>query len=186
MTEGLAGGPALSRRGLFGAGVRSALEARLEAPAPAPRGPTRLPVAPDTGRLAPIAAAMAEIAAVEEGQSVLTACEAEGPLASAVARRGAAVAVGEALPLAWPDESFDAVLAFFGAADHPRPRELAGELTRVARPAAPIVIAAWATQPWGRYETAYRHFFGFPDFDVHSFRLPELAREYALVFARMP
>jgi hypothetical protein len=184
--------PGLSRRGLFGAGLRNTL-ARLEAAAPRvpaapppPAAPARLPVTPEAGALAPVAQEMVEMAGVEQGQSVLVADEVGGPVAEAVERRGAFMAVVRAVPFDARGESFDAVLAFFGAAEHPQPRELAAELARVARPSAPIVIAAWSTQPWSRYETAYRHFFDFPDFDVHERRLPGLERDYALVFSRKP
>ena len=48
------------------------------------------------------------------------------------------------------------------------------------------MLATWSGQPWARYETAYRHFFGFPDLDVTDHEMPESGMEYSLVFARKP
>ena len=90
------------------------------------------------------------------------------------------------MQLAWPDAAFDAVLAFFSVTSYRDPRSVSTELKRVARPHAPIVLAAWAEQPWARYETAYRHFFGYADLDVTEHELPESGMRYSIVFARKP
>ena len=129
---------------------------------------------------------MVELAGVAEGQRVLTAAAGNHALALAATRRGASVAPSESVLFGCPDGSFDAVLAFFSVTSHPKPRLVAGELKRVARPGAPIVLVAWEEQPWARYETAYRHFFGFPELDVTDHTLEESGMGYAIVFARKP
>ena len=179
----------VSRRGLFGAGLTRALGARLDEPLPATARVRNRPpdVSPDLGgRLAPVAEAMADLAEVSEGQTVLAAAAGNDELAKSLARRGAGVARSESVRLAWPDASFDAVLGFFSVTSHRDPRSVAQELNRVARSQAPIVLAAWSEQPWARYETAYRHFFDFPDLDVTHHELPESGMGYSLVFARKP
>ena len=174
--------PAVSRRGLFEEGLRRALEARLDAPAarPVDRSSTL------GGRLVPVAEAMVDLAEVGEGHTVLAAAAGNDDLAKAVVRRGASVAPTESVPFAWPDARFDAVLGFFSVTSHLDPRAVADELKRVARPHAPIVLATWSEQPWARYETAYRHFFGFPELDVTDHELEESGMGYSVVFARKP
>lgn len=61
---------------------------------------------------------------------------------------------------------------------------MADGLKRVARPGAPIVLASLPDQPWARYETAYRHFFDFPELDVREHELCESGVRYSLVFCR--
>ena len=48
------------------------------------------------------------------------------------------------------------------------------------------MLVTWSGQPWARYETAYRHFFGFPELDVTDHELAESGMGYSLVFARKP
>lgn len=136
--------------------------------------------------LAPVADAMVELAGVREGQTVLAAATGNDSLTLASVRRRAAVISADSIPFGWQHASFDAVLGFFSVTSHPDPRLVAIELTRVARPGAAIVLASWAGQPWARFETAYRHFFGFPDLDVTDHEMPESGMEYSLVFARKP
>ena len=138
------------------------------------------------GRLAPVAEAMVEMAGVRQGQTVLAAAAGNDALVAASARRGAAVVPCDSVRLDWPHPSFDVVLGFFSVTAHPDARLVADELVRVARPGAPIVLASWSGQPWARYETAYRHFFGFPELDVVEHELAESGMRYALVFARKP
>ena len=77
-------------------------------------------------------------------------------------------------------EGFDAAVSAARAAAHPRPRAVAAALGRAVRPGGTIAFAAPAGSPWCRYETAYRHFYGFPEFDV-------LEHDgFAVVFARSP
>jgi hypothetical protein len=147
---------------------------------------TIAPVLELGGRLAPVAAEMVDLAGVHEGQTVLAAATGNQALAKAVARRGAEVAAAEGIWFAWPDSTFDAVLAFFSVTSHRDPRAAAHELSRVARPGAPIVLAAWSEQPWGRYETAGSHFPGFQELDVTDHELEESGMGYSLVFARKP
>jgi hypothetical protein len=138
------------------------------------------------GRLAPVADAMVELAEVTLGQRVLAAAAGNQALVKAVERRGAIVERSESVRFGWPDAAFDAVLGFFSVTSFAKPRAVAEELKRVARPGAPIVLATWEGQPWARYETAHRHFFGFPELDVTDHALPESGMAYALVFARKP
>ena len=138
------------------------------------------------GRLAPVAEAMVELADVREGQTVLAVAAGNRALAKAAAGRRASVATAEGVWFTWPDSAFDAVLAFFSVTSHRDPRAVAGELKRVARPRAPIVLVSWSGQAWARYETAYRHFFGFPELDVTDHELEESGMGYSLVFARKP
>jgi SAM-dependent methyltransferase len=155
--------------------------------------------------LAPAAAELVEAAGVREGQAVLDAGAGDGNVALAAAARGARVVALDLIPAAvecgrlrcelagapvdwrtgnverlpFPDGSFDAVLSNFGAMFAPRPRAVAAELARVARPGAPIAMTTWtssgfmgrvldvatqlAPQPpgvprpsrWGRYESAF-------------------------------
>jgi hypothetical protein len=138
------------------------------------------------GRLAPVAQAMVERAGVAAGDAVMAAAAGNQALAMAAERRGAAVATSESVRFAWPAATFDAVLGFFSVTSFGNPRAVAEELKRVARPGAAIVLATWEGQPWARYETACRHFFGFPELDVTDHELPESGMGYALVFARKP
>jgi SAM-dependent methyltransferase len=181
----------LSRRGLLGAGLRRALEARLDAEESVERARPNRSWNDDRSlqlgsRLEPVAEEMLELAAVDAGQTVLAATAANDTLAKAAARRAAAVATADSMAIDWPNASFDAVLAFFGVTSYPDRRSTANELKRVARPGAPIVLASWSDQPWARYETAYRHFFDYPDLDVLDRTLPDLGASYAIVFARKP
>ncbi|CAA9527725.1 MAG: hypothetical protein AVDCRST_MAG85-3397, partial [uncultured Solirubrobacteraceae bacterium] len=64
------------------------------------------------------------------------------------------------------------------------PRAVAAELVRVVRPGGAIAFTAWTgfmgallraaggparrSQRWARFETAYLHFFDFPDLDVRE------------------
>jgi hypothetical protein len=183
--------PAFSRRGLFGAGVRRALEARLgelepAAPAAHPRPRQADPPPGLEGDLLPVAELMVELAGVRAGQSVLTVALEDDALTTAAASRGAAVASAEAVRAEWADRSFDAALGSFVATSHPSPRLIADGLTRVVRPGAPIVLASLPDQPWARYETAHRHFFDFPELDVQEHMLRESGTRYALVFCRRP
>ena len=82
------------------------------------------------------------------------------------------------------DAAFDGVMSLFGASYAREPRVMAAQLTRVVRPGGTIAFTAWTgfmaavlraaaprtAQPerWARYETAYRHFFDFPDLDVRD------------------
>ena len=171
--------------------MRRALEARLDAPAPIVALPPARVRELDRsvgfgGRLAPVAEAMVELAGVRKSQTVLAAAAGNQALAKVAAGRGAQVTTAEGVWLNWPDSTFDAVLAFFSVTSHRDPRAVAGELKRVARPSAPIVLVSWSGQAWARYETAYRHFFGFPELDVTDHELEESGMGYSLVFARKP
>lgn len=138
------------------------------------------------GRLVPVAEAMLDLADVGKGQPVLTAAAGNQALATAVTRRGAIPAPTESIPFGWPEATFDAVLGFFSVTSFANPRAAADEIKRVARPGAAIVLATWSGQAWARYETAYRHFFGFPELDVTDHTLAESGMGYSLVFARKP
>ena len=170
------------------------MAARLDDPVavevpPRSRPPRRLPTdrsAELGGRLAPIADVMIDLADVRKGQAVLAAAAGNQALAKALGRRGAIPALTESIPFAWPDSTFEAVLGFFSVTSFANPRAVADEIKRVARPGAPIVLASWNGQAWARYETAYRHFFGFPELDVTEHTLAESGMGYSLVFARMP
>ena len=170
-------------------------------------------------RLAPAAEALA--AHARGGRVLVVAAGAGGPAAAAVPRAGHVVATeadGElrargaerlsavewhdarARRLPFERESFDAVLAFFGATYERDQRAVAAELSRVARPGGAVALAAWAgetgrrvnaLQPaggprpgaWSRYETAYRHFFDFDDLDVVEHELPGVGT-FAIVSGR--
>ena len=154
-----------------------------------PEQPRRRPAdkSPELGgRLLPVAEAMVELADIVRGQTVMAAAAGNPALAQAAAERGAIVAASESVRFEWPDSSFEAVLGFFSVTSFSNARAVADELKRVARPRAPIVLATWSGQPWARYETAYRHFFGFPELDVTEHLLEESGMAYALVFARKP
>jgi SAM-dependent methyltransferase len=138
------------------------------------------------GRLLPIAEQMVSLAGVAEDDYVLTAAAGNDALAKAAIRRGARVAPTASIWFSWPDESFDAVLGFFSVTSYREPRAVAAELKRVARPGAPIVLVTWSEQPWGRIETAYEHFSGFPELDVTDHELEESGMGYSIVFARKP
>lgn len=182
---------ATSRRELLAVGARRVLAARLDEAVSldARRVARRTGADPSPelgGRLAGVAELMADLARVRSGQSVLAAAAGNQALTRALVQRGAAVTAAEAVRFKWPDESFDAVLGFFSVTSHRDPRAVADELKRVARPGAPIVLASWAGQPWARFETAYRHFFGFAELDVTEHELAESGQRYALVFAQRP
>jgi hypothetical protein len=77
-------------------------------------------------------------------------------------------------------EGFDAAVSAANVAAHPRPRAVVAALARVVRPGGAIAFAARPGSRWARYETAYRHFHAYDDFDV-------LERDgFAIVFARRP
>lgn len=183
--------PAVSRRALFGAGLRRAVSARLDELEPAGRGRAKRSWGDDRSprlgsQLMPVAETMVGLAGVGSGQFVMAAAEGNDTLVLAAARAHATAIACASVPFPWENESFDAVLGFFSVTSHPDPRLVAGELARVARPGAPIVLATWAGQPWARFETAYRHFFGFPGLEVTDHDMPESGMGYALVFARRP
>lgn len=182
--------PTVSRRGLLGTGLRRAIATRLDdvpvAPARPARRPPRDPSPELGGRLAPIAEVMVDVAGIAKGQRVLAAAAGSPALATAAGARGAIVESTEVVRFGWPDESFDAVLGFFSVTSHRDPRAVADELKRIARSGAPIVLVTWPEQSWARYETAYRHFFGFPELDVTDHTLAESGMGYSIVFARKP
>ena len=116
----------------------------------------------------------------------MAAAAGNATLAQEATRRGANVVPTELVQFNCADEIFDAVLGFFSVTSHPEPRLVADELKRVARSGGPIVLVAWSEQPWARYETAYRHFFGFAELDVSDHTLAESGMGYSIVFARKP
>ena len=75
--------------------------------------------------------------------------------------------------------SFAAVVSASRIAGWP-PRRAAAALTAAVRPGGAIAFAAPARSGWARYETAYRHFCGHPEFDVVE------GAGYVIVFARRP
>ena len=137
------------------------------------------------GRLAGAAAALVERAGVAAGMRVLVADPADGTLAAVAAAAGAEIVIadvgrGERAPV--EDATCDAALSLFGVS-YARDRPAAAhELIRVVRPGAPIALTAWmglmadllgvvggpgsGSRRWARFETAYLHFFGFPELDV--------------------
>ena len=181
----------MSRRGLFGAGLRRAAAARLDELEPAGGGRGARSWGDDRSshlgaHLEPVAEAMVELAEVGPGDFVMAAAAGNNELPLAAARADATAISCPFVPFPWDEESFDAVLGFFSVTSHPDLRFVARELKRVARPGAPIVLATWSGQPWARYETAYRHFFGYPDLDVTDHEMPESGMSYSLVLARKP
>ena len=106
--------------------------------------------------------------------------------------RGNALCEEEGLGVVWHaapltrmpigDGEHDAVVSLFGASYEPDPRAVADALARAVRPDGAIAFTAWtgwmaaavhvatrdAVRPdrWARFETAYRHFFDFPELDV--------------------
>lgn len=112
--------------------------------------------------------------------------------------RGRELDDGEGLDVTWlagspaslplPPEDFGAVLSLFGASHAEDPRAVAGEMVRVARPGAVIALSAWTglmgdvlhvaggparrSPRWARFETAYLHFFDFPELDVRTGVVP--------------
>ncbi|MDP8909553.1 MAG: class I SAM-dependent methyltransferase [Chloroflexota bacterium] len=162
------------------------------------------------GRLEPVATALLAACDVRPAMRVLVAGAGDGVLARAAARRGAEVTAVEAseervergralcadagLDVAWvvgplskmpvEEARHEAVVSLFGAAYADDPRALAAQLTRAARPGAPIAFTAWQgliaellrvvgpgaarSRRWARYETAYLHFFDFPELDVRD------------------
>jgi len=125
--------------------------------------------------------------AAQAGAAV-TAVEADPErVARGTARAGAAgleVAWRCASPDSLPEEDVDAVVSAFGATYAP-PDAAAAALVRAVRPGGAIVLTAWTglmaellrlartpdgprPEAWGRYETAYRHFFDFPGLDVRE------------------
>lgn len=205
--------------GISRARARVDAEASTLRPAAAPQ-PVTLGEGADE-RLAPAAAELARHAG---GGRVLVVAAGEGfPALAALPRCGHVVATEQdaqlrdagaarvpqaewhAAPprrLPFDDASFDAVLAYFGAAYERDQRRLAAELTRVAAPGATVALAAWAgddarrvnaLQPpggprpgnWSRYETAYLHFFDFADLDVVEHDLDGVGR-FCVVSGRRP
>lgn len=128
--------------------------------------------------LEPVADLVAELADVRVGAQVLDACAGDGNVAAACARLGAEVTACDLAPqmvergrercagvswrvadvqaLPFPDRSFDAVLAGFGAALAPRAARAALELCRVVRPGGVVIFAAWMPRglPGGLHELA--------------------------------
>lgn len=126
-------------------------------------------------------------AAARTGAEV-TAVEPDADLVA----RGAELCATEGLAMTWEhgassalpvdDASHDVVLSAFGASHHPDARAVASEMARAARPGAPLALTAWtglmaavldalggeakSSRRWARFETAYRHFFDFPDLQV--------------------
>lgn len=177
------------------------------------------------GRLGEVASAILTACDVRAGTRVLVAGAGDGVLARAAARAGATVTAVEPSPervergralcarqgmsVDWAigscrkppvDESaYDAVMSLFVASHDDEPRSVAQQLTRAARPGAPICLTAWTgfmaellrtaglraarSERWARFETAYLHFFDFPDLDVREtatrwqFTTPEQAIE---------
>lgn len=183
---------ALSRRGLFGAGLSRALAAPWGGePAPVPRRTSAVVPVVAGAQAEPLAERMLQCAGLTAptGARVVVVAAGDGtPLAARAVGCGQRVIAVEAdralrerglvelpdadwrggragrLPVA--DAGADAVLAWFGAAFEPDARGVAAELRRVVRPGGAIVMAACKPSPWTRYETAYRHFFGLPGLDV--------------------
>lgn len=158
----------LSRRALFGAGLREVVGGRFDREAPAPRAPSPRPTfdhqAVGLGdRLAPVAHWMVDRAGAPCRLAVVAGAD------GAVLADAAAVAGHDVVVLApgtgHPAEPFAAVLGWFGLALW-APRVGAQELLSLAAPGATLLLAAWPGSPWSRYETAYRHFFDLPDLDV--------------------
>jgi SAM-dependent methyltransferase len=220
------GGPGLSRRALFGAGLGRIADAGLARGGEAgPRTPPPPPAPPFAGwgegdsgglgaRLDPVAATLLEACGVSADARVLVACAGDGVLARAAARAGARVTAVEAdaervergrvlcdregAGVTWVrgpltrmpvgDGAHDVVVSLFGASYAEDPRAAAAELVRVVRPGGAIGLTAWTgfvgallhaaggparrSQRWARYETAYRHFFDFPDLDVREASVP--------------
>lgn len=108
--------------------------------------------------------------------------------------RGRALCSDEGLDVAWMvgpvsdmpvgEAAHEAVVSLFGASYADDPRALSAQLTRAARPGAAIAFTAWKgviaellrvvgpaaarSQRWARYESAYLHFFEFPELDVRD------------------
>ncbi len=112
--------------------------------------------------------------------------------------RGRALCDREGLDVTWAQApltampvdgaTYDAVVSLFGASYAEDPRAASAELVRVVRPGGAIAFTAWMgfmgallhaaggparrSQRWARFETAYLHFFDFPDLDVREAALP--------------
>lgn len=119
--------------------------------------------------LAIVGEQLCEAVPVHAGDRVLDVATASGNTAIAAARRRAKVTAidlvptllsyargraqaegfdvdfreGNAMALAFPDASFDAVLSTFGAIFAPDPHKTAAELSRVCRPGGKIGMATW-------------------------------------------
>jgi SAM-dependent methyltransferase len=124
-----------------------------------------------SGLLRPAAVALCDACAVSAGQEVLDvaagdgnfalACAAEGAsviasdLAPGMVARGRARAEAEGFDVEWVEadaeelpfeaDRFDCVGSVFGAMIAPRPRRVAEELFRVARPGNTVGMTAWTT-----------------------------------------
>ena len=151
----------VSRRGLFGLGLSRALD---ELPA-VPEGVRRSArdreagapswgdlrdatqgdaVDPLEGKLAGIATAVVDAAALQPGAEVLVVGPPHGRVAELARERGAAITCApdpEALP--YPDDSFDAVLSAFTVVYAERRDDALAEIFRVARPDGMVSLATW-------------------------------------------
>jgi ubiquinone/menaquinone biosynthesis C-methylase UbiE len=122
--------------------------------------------------LRPAADALADACAVSAGQEVLDVAAGDGNFALACAREGARVVASDLSPgmvgrgrarsqaegydiewveadaeaLPFDDASFDCVGSVFGAMIAPRPRLVAEELFRVARPGGTVGMTAWTKE----------------------------------------
>jgi ubiquinone/menaquinone biosynthesis C-methylase UbiE len=122
-----------------------------------------------SGQLAPAARELCDACAVSAGQEVLDVGAGDGNFALACAREGATVVASDLSPgmvergrvraeaegfaiewleadaeeLRFEDGRFDCVGSVFGAMIAPRPRRVAEELFRVARPGGTVGMTAW-------------------------------------------
>ena len=158
----------VSRRALFGAGLREVMGGRFDREAPAPRLSPPRPSFDDRAMragdtLAPVAEWM--VGRAGDPCRVAMVAGADGDVL-----RHAAEAAGHEVVVVTPgggrpEAEFSAVLGWFGVALW-APNAGARELLTLAAPGAPVVLPAWPGSPWSRFETAYRHFFDLPDLDV--------------------
>src|SRR4051794_35401792 len=122
--------------------------------------------------LRPAAHALCDACAVSAGQEVLDVAAGDGNFALAAAREGASVIASDLSPgmvergraraeaegyaiewmvadaeeLPFDDGRFDCVASVFGAMIAPRPRQVAEQLLRVARPGGTVGMTAWTPQ----------------------------------------